>query len=93
MNIKELVAAVSVETNIPAAQVRKVTIAVLGQFSQLIESKGNFKSSVLTIAGVVIPAKPATDEKPERPERKMARMRIGRKKGQEKAEGDSAEEI
>ena len=90
MNMKELVAAVSVETNIPAAQVRKVTAAVLDQFAQLIESKGKFKSSVITIAGVVTPAKPATDDKPERPERKMARMRIGRRKAQEETEGNSA---
>ncbi|QVL52571.1 MAG: hypothetical protein KFB97_14410 [Cyanobium sp. M30B3] len=80
MNMKELVAAVSAETNIPAAKVRKVTAAVLDQFAQLIESKGKFTSAAITIAGVVIPSKPATDDKPEQPERRLARMRVRKKK-------------
>lgn len=80
MNMKELVSTVSTETNLPAAQVRKVTAAVLKQFAELIETKGKFASSAITIAGVVMPSKPATEEKPERPERKFARMRIRVKK-------------
>jgi hypothetical protein len=80
MNMKELVAAVSAETNLPAAQVRRVSSAVLRQFAQLIETQGKFTSSVITIAGAVIPAKPATEDNPERPERKLARMRIRVKK-------------
>jgi hypothetical protein len=80
MNMKELVSTVSAETNLPAAQVRKVTAAVLNQFAQLIETKGKFTSSAVTITGAITPAKPATEEKPDRPERKFARMRIRSKK-------------
>jgi len=80
MNMKELVSAVSTETNLPAAQVRKVTAAVLQQFAELIETKGKFTSSAITIAGAVMPSKPATEDKPERPERKFGRMRIRVKK-------------
>jgi DUF1009 family protein len=80
MNMKELVSTVSTETNLPAAQVRKVTSAVLKQFAQLIETQGKFTSSAITIAGVVTPSKPATEDKPERPERKFARMLIRVKK-------------
>lgn len=80
MNIKELVAAVSTETQIPASQVRKVTQAILGQFVQLIESKGKFTSPSITVTGASVEAKPATDENPARPERKFARMRIRKKK-------------
>jgi len=80
MNMKELVSIVSIETNLPAAQVRKVTSAMLKQFAQLIETQGKFTSSAITIAGVVTPSKPATDDKSERPERKFARMRIRMKK-------------
>jgi DUF1009 family protein len=80
MNMKELVSTVSTETNLPAAQVRKVTSAVLKQFAQLIETQGKFTSSAITIAGVVAPSKPATEDKPERPERKFARMLIRVKK-------------
>ncbi len=80
MNMKDLVLTVSTETNLPAAQVRKVTAAVLKQFAELIETKGKFTSSTVTIAGAVMPGKPATEDKPERPERKFARMRIRVKK-------------
>ena len=56
MNMKELVSAVSTETNLPAAQVRQVTAAVLQEFAELIENKGKLTSSAITIAGVVRPA-------------------------------------
>ena len=80
MNMKDLVSSVSIETNLPAAQVRKVTAAVLKQFAELIETSGKFTSPTITISGIILPSKPATEEKPERPERKFGRMRIRVKK-------------
>jgi hypothetical protein len=80
MNMKDLVSSVSIETNLPASQVRKVTASVLQQFAQLIETSGKFTSPTITISGIILPSKPATEEKPERPERKFGRMRIRVKK-------------
>jgi hypothetical protein len=89
MNMKQLVSTVSTETKLPAAQVRKVTTAVLNQFVQLIESQGKFTSSAVTISGIVMPSKPATEDKPERPERKFARMRIRVKKAAADSQKDN----
>ncbi|MEB3334282.1 MAG: hypothetical protein VKP70_04785 [Cyanobacteriota bacterium] len=86
MNMKELVSAVSAETDVPAAQVRKITASVLDKFAELIEGKGRFTSSKVNIVGVVTPSKPAREDKPERPERKFARMHIRGKKAQTAAE-------
>ena len=82
MNLKELVAVVSAETQIPASQVRKVTQAILGQFVELIEAEGKFTSPSFTVSGAFYPARPATEDHQARPERKFARMRIKRKKTQ-----------
>lgn len=76
MNFKELVDIVSAETQLPAAQVRKVGLAMLEKFAGLIESQTNFTSPVITLTGVIAPAKPATEGKPAQPERKFARMAI-----------------
>jgi hypothetical protein len=90
MNIKELISVVSAETNLPAAQVRKVVTAVLDQFSNLIETKGRFTSPAITITGLSLPARAGTEDKRERPERKFARMHIRKKKAkQDSAEADS----
>ncbi len=76
MNMKELVLAVSAETNVPAAQVRKVATSVLAKFADLIETEGRFTSPKVNIIGVVAPAKPAMEDKPERPARKYARIHL-----------------
>ena len=73
MNFKELVDIVSAETQLPAAQVRKVGLAMLEKFAGLIESQTNFTSPVITLTGVIAPAKPATEGKPAQPERHVAR--------------------
>jgi hypothetical protein len=82
MNIKELVDAVSTETQLPAAQVRKVSLAILEKFAGLIHSQTNFTSPVITLTAAISPAKPATGDKPAHPERKFARMAIRSKKSE-----------
>ena len=74
MNLKELVNIVSAETDVPAAQTRKVLLAALHQFSELIESQSKFISPHVTFTALTAPAKPATGERPPRPEQKFARM-------------------
>ena len=80
MNLKELVDTVSTETLVPAAQVRKVTVAILEKFSGMIENQANFTSPLVTLTAATAPAKPATGNKPAQPERKFARMAIRSKK-------------
>jgi len=76
MNFKELVDIVSAETQLPAAQVRKVGLAILEKFAGLIDSQTNFNSPVITLTALTAPAKPAAEGKPAQPERKFARMAI-----------------
>jgi hypothetical protein len=80
MNLKELIDVVAAETELPAGQVRKVSLALLDQFAGLIDSQTNFVSPVITLTAVTAPAKPATEGKPALPERKFARMAIRPKK-------------
>ena len=80
MNLKEAVDIISAETGLPAAQVRKVSLALLEQFAALIERQTNFVSPVVTLTPVTAPAKPAAGDKPATPERKFARMAIRTKK-------------
>ena len=80
MNLKELIDVVATETELPAGQVRKVSMAVLEKFANLIDSQSDFVSPVITIKGFTTPAKPATDGKKAVPERKFARMSIRSKK-------------
>ena len=74
MNFKELVEVIAPETERPAAHVRKVSLAVLVNFAGLIESQTNFVSPVITLTAGTTPAKPATEVKPAKLERKFARM-------------------
>jgi len=76
MNLKELVDVVSSETNLPAAQVRKVSLAILEKFADLINNQTNFTSPVITLTSVTTPAKAATGDKPAVAERKFARMAL-----------------
>lgn len=76
MNLKELVDLVAAETNLPAGQVRKVSLAMLEKFAGLIDSQTDFVSPVVTLTAVTTPAKPAAEGKPAVPERKFARMAI-----------------
>lgn len=80
MNFKELVDVVAAETELPAGQVRKASLAMLEKFAGLIDSQTNFVSPVITLTAVTIPAKPEADGKPAVPERKFARMAIRPKK-------------
>ena len=80
MNFKELVDAVSAETSLPAAEVRKVSTALLSKFAGLIESQTNFTSPQLALTAVTIPARPAAEGKPARAERKIGRLTIRIKK-------------
>lgn len=74
MNLKELVETISQETAIPAAQVRKVSTAMLEKFSELIEQEENFRSPIVYLNSTTIPAKGALGAQPAQPERKIARM-------------------
>jgi hypothetical protein len=76
MNFKELVDVVSAETQLPAAQVRKVGLVMLEKFAGVIDSQTNFTSPVITLTGVTVPSKPAAAGKPAQSERKFARMAI-----------------
>ena len=80
MNLNELVDVVAAETELPAGQVRKVSLALLEKFAGLIDSQINFKSPVISLTAVTAPAKPASEGKPAQPERKYARMAIRTKK-------------
>jgi hypothetical protein len=76
MNTKELILAVAKQTNLPAAEVDKVSRAVLDTFAALIETQGSFQSPYLQVIGTVAPAKPASEDTPATPERKFARLRV-----------------
>ena len=76
MNLKELVDIVSSETGLPAGQVRKVGLAVLEKFADLIDSQTDFVSPIISFKAVTSEAKPASGDKPARPERKFARMTV-----------------
>lgn len=80
MHLNELVDVVAAETELPASQVRKVSLALLEKFAGLIDSQINFVSPVITLKAVTAPAKPASEGKPAQPERKFARMAIQTKK-------------
>jgi hypothetical protein len=80
MNLKELVDVVAAETELPAGQVRKVSLALLEKFAGLIDTQTNFVSPVITLTAVTAPAKPAAEGKPAVPQRKFARMAIRPKK-------------
>jgi hypothetical protein len=76
MNIKELIDIVSSDTGVPAAQVRKVSIAMLNKFAGLIDSQTDFTSPNITIKAFTSPAKPASEGKPAKPETKFGRMKV-----------------
>lgn len=76
MNFKELVSTVSNETGVPAADVRKVRASILSKFAELIDHQSSFVSSFVTIKGVTLPGREETHDRPGRPERKIARMKI-----------------
>jgi hypothetical protein len=80
MNFKELVSIVSNETGVPAADVRKVGNSMIAKFADLIDEQGKFVSPLITIQGITLSAKEASEDKPARPERKIARMRLRAKK-------------
>jgi len=80
MNFKELVDTVAAETSLPAAEVKRVSNAVLEKFAHLIETQGRFSSPLITVTSTTIRAKEASEGKPARAERKIARMAIRKKK-------------
>ena len=76
MNFKTLIDVVAAETELPAGTVRKVSLALLKKFAGLIDSQTNFVSPVITLTAFTAPAKPETDGKRAKPERKFARMAV-----------------
>ena len=80
MNFKELVDVIAAETNLPAGEVRKVSLALLSKFAGFIDSQTNFISPAITLRAYTKPAQAETEGKPAKPERKFARMAIRSKK-------------
>ncbi len=80
MNFKELVDSVSNETEIPAAQVKKISSALLEKFSDMISKEESFRSPYIFFNTVNVPAKDAVGDKPSKPEHKLAKMLITVKK-------------
>lgn len=80
MNLKELVEIVAAEAELPKPQVRKVSLALLEKFVGLIDSQENFTSPLITLTSFTRPAQPETEEKPAKPQRKLATMAIRSKK-------------
>jgi hypothetical protein len=76
MNFRELIAEVSADTKVPAADVRKVGVAMLERFSRLVEEQQPFVSPLVTLTPVTTPARPAAAGKPALPERKFARLAV-----------------
>lgn len=76
MNLKELVDTVSQDTSVPAGQVKKVTLAVLQKFAQLIDKKEGFRSSVVRFNVTTVEAREAADDRPARSQHNMARLVI-----------------
>ena len=80
MNFKELIEVIATETELPAGQVRKVSIAMLEKFAALIDSQIEFTSPVITLTPFTRPARSEAEGKPAQPERKFSRMAIRSKK-------------
>jgi nucleoid DNA-binding protein len=77
MNLKELISKVSVETSIPAAQVRKVANAVLETLRSNVQAGENFTSASLNIRAVTTKATEKVDKSGKKvmiSEKKIGRM-------------------
>ena len=73
-NLKSLVDAIALETDVPPGTVKKVSMALLQKFAGLIEEQENFVSPVVTFKSVTISPK-TVDGQPREPQ-KLARMKI-----------------
>ena len=87
MNLKDITASISETENIPAGQVRKVTKALLDRIGEAVENGTKLQLPGLTFVPRTQSAREAEGDKPARPERKTAVVRI--RKG--KDENESAE--
>ena len=81
MNLKELVDSMSQDINIPAGQVRLISLAVMAEMANLIEAQENFFSPVVTFQSLTSKPTAASEGKPAVPARKFARMAINPKLG------------
>lgn len=90
MNLKDITASISETENIPAGQVRKIAKALLARIGEAVENGTKLQLPGLTFVPRTQSAREAEGDKPARPERKMAVVRIRKgKKGKE--ENESAE--
>lgn len=83
MNFKQLVDTVAQETSMPAGQVKEVSNAVLKQFKSLIEKEENFRSPIVSFVTRNVDAREASDGKPAKPARKIARLTVSVKEDKE----------
>lgn len=77
MNLKDLITKVSAETDLPAAQVRKVANAVLETLRASVEAGENFTSPLLAMRSVTTKAGERVSPNGEKvlvPERKIGRL-------------------
>ena len=87
MNLKDITASISETENIPAGQVRKITKAFLGRIGEAVENGEKLQLPGLTFVPRTLSAREAEGDKPARPERKVAVVRIRKSKD----ESESAE--
>ena len=76
MNLKDITAAISEAENIPAGKVRKVTKAFLDRVVEAIENGEKLQLPGLIFIPRTQSAREAEGDKPARPERKTAVVRI-----------------
>jgi|688.fasta_scaffold1551963_1 nucleoid DNA-binding protein len=77
MNLKDLISKVSAETNMPAAQVRKVVNAVLDSLRANVEAGEHFASPRLNVRAVTSKATEKVDKVGKKitiPEKKIGKM-------------------
>ncbi len=86
MNLKDITASISETENIPAGQVRKITKALIDRIGVAIENGEKLQLPGLTFVPRTQSAREAEGDKPARPERKTAVVRIRKGKGDNKSE-------
>jgi nucleoid DNA-binding protein len=90
MNLKDITAAISEAENIPAGKVRKITKAFLDRVGEAVENGEKLQLPGLVFIPRTLPAREAEGDKPARPERKTAVVRIRKVK---KDDNESAESV
>lgn len=75
MNFKDITISISERENIPVGKVRKISKAFLEFMGEAIDKNENLRLPGLQFVSRTVPARDAEDDKPARPERKIATLR------------------